>query len=88
MSANALIEGLEEVAQERDLQAAAATYDAVVRRPNTPTADLSAKQLRQAISLGSQMAERDALLMLAMKARQVAAHDRRRPRLVYSRPTE
>jgi hypothetical protein len=43
---------------------------------------LTDKQMRQAISLGSQMASNEAQLMLALKAKQVAEHDRRRPRLV------
>jgi hypothetical protein len=48
-------------------------------------AKLSAKQLRQAIQLGTQLAESDALARLAAKARQLAEHDRRRPRLVWDR---
>jgi hypothetical protein len=51
--------------------------------PSESSSRLSAKQLRQAISLGSQMASNEAQLMLAMKARQLAERDRRRPRLVY-----
>jgi hypothetical protein len=63
---------------------------AVLRRPNTTlrsasSSKLSARELRQAISLGSQMASSGALAMLAMKARQVAERDRRRPRLVWDR---
>jgi hypothetical protein len=46
---------------------------------------LTDKQMREAISLGSQMASNEAQLMLAMKARQLAENDRRRPRLVYDR---
>ncbi|MGA8699649.1 MAG: hypothetical protein WB689_38660 [Xanthobacteraceae bacterium] len=59
----------------------------VVNNPgvDASSSKLSAKQLRQAISLGAQMAKADALLMLARKARQVAEHDRRRPRLVWDR---
>ena len=43
---------------------------------------LTDKQMRQAISLGSQMASNEAQLMLALKAKQVAELDRQRPRLV------
>ena len=53
--------------------------------PSASSSRLSAKQLRQAISLGSQMASSNAQLMLAMKAKQLAELDRRRPRLVWDR---
>ena len=54
-------------------------------RGDASSSKLSAKQLRQAISLGVKMAEADALLMLKRKARQVAELDRRRLRLVCDR---
>jgi hypothetical protein len=50
--------------------------------PSASSSRLSAKQLRQAILLGSQMASSEVQLMLAMKAQQAAEHDRRRLRLV------
>jgi hypothetical protein len=43
---------------------------------------LSKTDLRQAIELGTRLAEEEALFKLAMKAKQVAELDRRRPRLV------
>jgi len=46
---------------------------------------LTEKDLRQTIKLGTQMAEEEALFMLAMKARQVSERDRQRPRLVWDR---
>lgn len=54
-------------------------------RVDASSSKLSAKQLRQAISLGSQMASNEAQLMLALKAKQVAELDRRRPHLVWDR---
>ena len=52
----------------------------VVRRPTTksPSANLTEKQLREAIRLGVKLAEEEALFKLTMKAKQVAEHDRRR----------
>jgi hypothetical protein len=47
---------------------------------------LTEKRLREAISLGVRMAEEEALWKLTMKAKQVAEHDRRGPRLANSRP--
>jgi hypothetical protein len=44
-----------------------------------------ADQLRQAIELGTQLAEEEALFKLTMKAKQVAELDRQRPRLVWDR---
>ena len=55
------------------------------RPPARSEAKLTAKDLREAISLGVKMAEADALLMLERKARQVAELDRRRPRLAWDR---
>ena len=46
---------------------------------------LTDKQMRQAIQLGTKLAEEEALYMLAMKAKQVAELDRQRPRLVWDR---
>lgn len=70
MLARDLADGLRELNEER--------------RPDTPSpADLTAKDLREAISLGVKMAEADARLMLERKARQVAELDRRRPRLAW-----
>jgi hypothetical protein len=56
----------------------------VVRRPTTksPSANLTEKQLREAIRLGVKLAEEEALFKLTTKAKQVAELDRRRPRLV------
>jgi hypothetical protein len=51
-------------------------------RVDASSSKLTAKDLREAISLGTQMAESDAFARLAAKARQLAEHDRRRPRLV------
>jgi hypothetical protein len=57
------------------------------RPPARSETKLTDKQMRQAISLGAKMAEANALLMLAMKARQLAELDRRRRglRLVWDR---
>jgi hypothetical protein len=55
------------------------------RNPRESSSKLTEKQLRQAIELGTQLAEEEALFKLAMKAKQVAELDRQRPRLVWDR---
>jgi hypothetical protein len=55
------------------------------RNRRESSAKLTAKQLRQAIELGTKLAEEEALFKLAMKAKQVAELDRQRPRLVWDR---
>jgi hypothetical protein len=54
-------------------------------RAKESSSKLSASDLRQAIKLGTKIAESEALFMSAMKARQVAELDRQRPRLVWDR---
>ena len=53
--------------------------------PPASSSKLTATDLREAIRLGVKLAEEEALFKLTMKAKQVAEHDRRRPRLVWDR---
>jgi hypothetical protein len=83
MCGRAVLEALRELREERK--------STVVRRPTTksPPAKLTEKRLRDAIRLGVEMAEADALLMLTRKARQVRAAEleRRRPHLIVDNTT-
>jgi hypothetical protein len=67
---------------DRESKVMEAMFEARRRRRSSK---LTANELREAIRLGVKMAEHEALLKLTLKARQVAEHDWRRPRLVWDR---